>query len=275
MVKSATSSLVTIIIALGFSMTASASDPEPGTPSVALGSDYFQTVAGTHFNFGGSIGDVAFIGNPTGPFNTDTIIQRQADASIGGAAIPIQIVALSLESTNQVLVGGSFFDVFVTLDPSNLSNDVGSMAISGTTAGGTFSSSLNVFFDAHFQPVSSGTAFDVFSNINLTNAGAPWGPTPTANEVIVNGLDDGTSGDQNANKHSGLLACPPTLTPGCEVDFFLDGQVGGNPTNPLQEGNGTNEAHFAVEATTPEPGTLLLLGSALIALSLKLKLRRA
>jgi hypothetical protein len=55
----------------------------------------------------------------------------------------------------------------------------------------------------------------------------------------------------------------------------LDGQVGGNPTNPLQEGNGTNEAHFAVEATTPEPGTLLLLGSALIALSLKLKLRRA
>jgi hypothetical protein len=30
-----------------------------------------------------------------------------------------------------------------------------------------------------------------------------------------------------------------------------------------------------VEATTPEPGTLLLLGSALIALSLKLKLRRA
>jgi hypothetical protein len=60
------------------------------------------------------------------------------------------------------------------------------------------------------------------------------------------------------------------------VDFFLNsGPSGGNPNQPFVEGNGTNEAHFAIEAQTPEPASLFLLGSALLALGLRLKLRRA
>ena len=261
MIRFATGTLLTTFLALGFSLPASAGDIEPLTPSVALGSDYFQTAAGTFFNFGGSIGSVNFMGLPIGPGNTDTIVQRQADASIGGPAIPIQIVALSLESTAPVNIGGSFFDVFVTLDPANLTNDTGTMSIGGTTAGGTFSSNLNVFFDAHFQPVSTGSAFDVLSSISLSNAGSLWSSTPSG--LIVNGVDDGSVGDQNANQHSGLLGCPPLRGNGCEVDFFVTGQ--------LSETN-TGEAHVVTDAT-PEPRMLFLLIPALIALSLKRRLR--
>jgi hypothetical protein len=89
-------------------------DPIQTSPTVALGSDYFQSQAGTQFNFGGPIGLVNFMGLPIGPGNTDTLVQRQADATINGSAIPLQMTALSLESLAPVNVGGSFFDAFVT-----------------------------------------------------------------------------------------------------------------------------------------------------------------
>jgi hypothetical protein len=270
MVRFTTPALLTVLLVLGLSMAASAADIDPTVPSVALGSDYFATQPGTHFNFGGGIGDVNLLGLPIGPFNTDTIIQRKADAVLGGAAIPIQMVALSLKSAAPVNVGGSFFDVFITLDPANLANDTGTMSIAGnTTTGGTFSSALNVFFQAHFAPTGAGAAFDVFNQVNLISSGTAWGPTPPAGAVIVNGPDDGTAADQQANTHSGLICTASTGA--CEVDFFL-------PTSgtSLTESTSTgNEAHIVRVALTPEPGTMLLLGSALLALSLKLKLRRA
>src|SRR5882672_6564340 len=265
-----TTPFLTILLVLGFSMAVSAADIDPTVPSVALGSDYFATQPGTHFNFGGGIGDVNLLGLPIGPLNTDTIIQRKADAVLGGAAIPIQMVALSLKSAAPVNVGGSFFDVFITLDPANLANDTGTMSMAGnTTTGGTFSSALNVFFQAHFAPTGAGSAFDVFNQVNLTSSGTAWGPTAPAGAVIVNGPDDGTAADQQANKHSGLICT--AATGACEVDFFL-------PTSgtTLTESTSTgNEAHIVRLAQTPEPGTMLLLGSALVALGLKLKLRRA
>src|SRR3974390_1931024 len=171
-----------------------------GAPCVALGSDYLQTQPGSSFNFGTGIGVVNFMGLPIGPGLTDTIGQRQADAFINGGPIPIQLVALSMESTAPVSVGGSFFDVFVTLDPANLGKDVGMMSIMGTLGGGTFTSFFDVFFDAHFAPVSTGQPFDVFSSITLSNGGSAWSPTPPPNAVIVNG----PFGDQNANTHTGL-----------------------------------------------------------------------
>jgi hypothetical protein len=269
MVRFITHTLVTVLLVLGLSMAASAVDIEPTAPAVALGSDYFVTQPGTHFNFGGGIGDVNLLGLPIGPFNTDTIIQRKADAILGGPAIPIQMVALSLKSAAPVNVGGSFFDVFITLDPANLANDTGTMSIAGnTTTGGTFSSAINVFFQAHFAPTGAGSAFDVFNQVNLTSAGTAWGPTAPAGAVIVNGPDDGTAADQQANKHTGLICTAPTGV--CEVDFFLP-TTGTSLTESTSTGN---EAHIVRVAVTPEPGTMLLLASALVALGLKLKLRR-
>src|SRR5579863_1083480 len=101
---------------------------------VALGTDYFQTQAGTFFNFMGQT--IPLTGNPIGPGMTDTIIERQSDAVLGGTT-PIQITALSLESVAPVNIGGSFFDIFVTLDPLNLSNDTGALVITGDATGGT------------------------------------------------------------------------------------------------------------------------------------------
>jgi hypothetical protein len=109
------------VIALSLSAIAAA---QPSPLTVALGSDYLQTQPGSSFNFGPGIGVVNFMGVPlTGALippgyqqslaGTDTIVQRQADADINGNPIPIQLMALSVESTAPVNVGGSFFDVFV------------------------------------------------------------------------------------------------------------------------------------------------------------------
>ena len=264
--------LLTVLVMLGSSMSAGAADIDPTVPSVALGSGYFATQPGTHVNFGGGVGDVNLIGLPIGPFNTSAIIQRRADAVLGGPAIPIQMVALSLRSAAPVNVGGSFFDVFITLDPANLANDTGTMSIAGnTTTGGTFSSAVNVFFQAHFAPTGAGSAFDVFNQVNMVSLGTAWGPNPPAGAVIVNGPDDGTAADQPANKHSGLLCT--AATGACEVDFFL-------PTNDTTLISSTSTGNFAFlarNATTPpvpEPGSLLLLSSGIIALGLRLKWRR-
>jgi hypothetical protein len=271
MARFTTPALLTVLVMLGSSMSARAADVDPTVPSVALGSEYFATQPGTHFNFGGGIGDVNFLGLPIGPSNTDTIIQRKADAVLGGAAIPIQIVGLSLKSAAPVNIGGSFFDVFLTLDPTNLANDTGTMSIAGnTTTGGTFSSGLNVFFQAHFAPTGAGAPFDVFNQINIISSGTAWGPTPPAGAVIVNGPDDGTTADQQANKHSGLICT--VVTGACEVDFFL-------PTNgtTLTQTTSTANAAFLVRGATtpvPEPGSLLLLSSGIIAFGLRLKWRR-
>jgi hypothetical protein len=247
--------LLPVLAALVCSIAATAADLDPTVPTAAFGSDYFSTGSGSHFNFGGGIGDVNFIGLPIGPFKTDTIIQRRADATLGGpAAIPIQIVALSLKSAAPVNVGGSFFDVFITLDPANLANDTGTMSITGnTTSGGVFSSSLNIFFQAHFQPVSTGFAFDVFSQANVSNGSTPWTPIPGSAIVLVNGLDDGTVSDQQANKHSGLICSAPTGA--CEVDFFAP-----NVTRVTNTGNFS----LVETAAVPEPATLWTLLSGLL-----------
>src|SRR5207249_914370 len=130
--------------------------------------DYLTTLPGTFFDFPNipGFGDpppVNLRGRPLGPGNlppagyptalgnTDTIVQRQANASLpvqdtgtpSSATIPIQMVALSLESVNPLSIGGSFFDVFVHLNPALPST--GSMTIvhdfvdiAGPTAEGTF-----------------------------------------------------------------------------------------------------------------------------------------
>ena len=228
-----------------------------GAPCVALGSDYLQTQPGTFFNFGSPIGTVNFMGLPIGPGLTDTIVQRQADAFINVGSIPIQLVALSMESTAPVNVHGSFFDVFVTLDPANLGKDVGMMSIMGTLGGGTFTSFFDVFFDAHFAPVSTGQPFDVFDHISLSNGGSAWSPTPPPNAVIVTG----PFGNQNANTHTGL----PTNF----VDFWPCSVA------PCIE-DASGAAHHVVKtAPSPEPSTLLLLGPAGLGVLWRMRARRA
>src|SRR5712691_2724055 len=159
--------LVLLSAFLALSWYTANADPIVTSPTVALGTDYFQTQPGTFFNFGPGIGIVNFVGLPIGPLSTDIIIQRQADATINGNAIPIQIVALSLRSTQPVIFNGVLYNVFVTLDPAHLAQDTGTLTVHGTLAGGTFDSTLNVFFLAKFVPIGGGQGFTVPTSITL------------------------------------------------------------------------------------------------------------
>src|SRR6266481_3111089 len=183
--------------------------------NIALGTDYFSTAFGTKVDFGPAIGIVYFKGGPPCAGTADTTVERQADAVVspGGTAapIPIQIVCLSLQSISPVSMGGTFYNVFVKLDPANLSHDTGTMTISENidVIGGTFTSSLAVYFEADFVPVSSGPSFPVFGHQTFTNPGAPWARATPRGTCLVTG----PVGDQAANKHTHLGAN--------EEDFFI------------------------------------------------------
>jgi hypothetical protein len=197
--------------------------------TIALGTDYFQTTS-TVIDFGGSIGSINLTGNPIGPGNADTIIQRQADMTIGGPAIPIQLTALSLKSSAPINIGGTFFDVFVTLDPTSLNIDKGTMTATGSLSGGTLDAVLSAAIIADFH-ATGGQETTVqetvslnFTKVEFKNIG--FG----SNDVQVVGFDCDPPSilscslaqlapDQNANVHTGLAPD--------EIDLFtpLDATV--------------------------------------------------
>ena len=214
--------------------------------SIALGTDYFQTTS-TVIDFGGSIGSINFTGNPIGPGNTDTIIQRQADLIIGGPVIPIQLTALSLKSSAPVNIGGTFFDVFVTLDPASLASDKGTMSATGSKSGGTLDAILSATIIAGFH--STGSQETVQESVSLNFIKVDFKNTAFgSNDVQQVGFDCDPSAtvscslaqmaaDQNANVHTGLSPD--------EIDLFT----------PL-------------DATVPLPATVPLFASGLITLGL-------
>jgi hypothetical protein len=200
---------------------------EPTEPAVACGTDYFQTSPGTFFTFNGT--SVGPQGVPFGPGVTDTVVQRTSDIllNVPPTAPNLLITGLQLESTAPVSIPGvGTIPIFVSLDPANLANDTGTMAINGTTAGGTLTSNLHVFFGVCTAPgvmgVGCGTGTSLTTDeVTLSSSGKTWVPSdPTA--LAVSGLDCDSlacmpaqiAADQAANVHSVLLAS--------EVDFFPD-----------------------------------------------------
>lgn len=210
--------------------------------TVALGTDYFETQPGTVFN------GIPLMGDPFGPGATDTIVQRLSDVTIGSSG-SLMLTGLQLESISPATIGAFSGPIFISLDPANLTNDTGTISIGGSTAGGTFTSALNVYFDVCTAPGVNGVGCGAgvsleTGSLPLTNSGANWSPTPAAGTEIVSGL----YGDQAANLHTGL--------PTGEVDFFI------NPPGFTESGPGAG--HAVTDATTPEPGSFVLLGTALL-----------
>ena len=216
---------------------------------VALGSDYFQTPS-TIIDFGGSIGPISLVGSPIGPGNTDTIIQRQADAIINGPAIPIQLTALSLRSSVPVNVGGTFFDVFVTLDPASLDSDKGTMTVTGTRSGGTFDAIITAHILAQFHPTGGGQQTELTEAVSLNFTKVDF-----RDVSLKDGLQQQVGFD-----------CDPSATLTCSLAQMTEDQIAN-----VHTGLSPDEIDFftTLDATvTPLPSTFLLFATGLGALGL-------
>jgi hypothetical protein len=130
------------------------------TDIVPAGPDMFVTQPGTFFDIPG-VGAVNFLGVPNAQ-GADTIIQRLAainvtdvpDAVGSTEMVPLKMTLLDLKSTAPVNIGGSFFDVFVTLNPNIAST--GTLDLTQTVNGegipeGTFTTSIDVNFILSFE----------------------------------------------------------------------------------------------------------------------------
>ncbi len=191
---------------------------------INAGTDYEATVPGTaRYDFGGSIGVVQLSGNPFGPGNTDTIIQRTSDIVVNDpAGGSVQILSLSLESTAPVNVGGSFFDVFITLDPNHLADNVGNLVIHSDHT--LTLTSLTAYFVADFVDSSGNIQSQFFSSVDFSGSSGTWSSTDSQ-------------------------AVPPAANNG----FF--------PTVVLNSIGGTSsDGHTIEPASVPEPAAFTLLG---------------
>jgi hypothetical protein len=152
----------------------------------------------------------------TGSFgNTDTIVQRALDATFATtgadaepdsvtATVPITLTALNLTGTVPGPSGGSC-TVNLTLAPTPASTGTLTLTKASLAAtSGTYSSNVNVYFNATFTPIAPNTT----CYAPILNA-APcafkqlkgqWSTTPQAGEFLYTGSYPGAQ----YNQHTGL-----------------------------------------------------------------------
>jgi len=218
------------------------------SPGTTFGGVQFQGVPLNTFNFGGVIGNQNVDG-------TDTIIQRQAAAVAPGGVpgtappIPIQMLALQLMSTTPTAVFGPLDTYFITLQSVRTvaeggagPNSLGTMTITfGPEAPihGTFTSSLDVFFDIRKGALNGPMTFS--SDLVLQSSGTSWSHLPPSGAVQINGVNKMLNGTDTSR------------------DFW--------PVPPFVESHPTGAQHTVVETgAVPEPSSLVL--SALVALGI-------
>jgi hypothetical protein len=225
--------------------------------TVVAGSDYWRTIEGSMFNFGGPIGEVEFIGRPirswtpptpedADPINVglaDTIVRRLDDVNLdsGSGVSRVELVALSLISANYIDLQGSLFKILVDLNPEG--DSTGTITIREDQ---TYSSDFNVSFLPSFRPVSGADipcvgflSADACSNFNLPlTANAKWSKEFPGGVKVK-----GDVGDLNANFHT-------NLSPD-QSDFYSVGIV-----EHLHK-DFANPAHRVKPAPVPEPLTIL------------------
>lgn len=206
---------------------------------VVSGSDYFSTIQPTFFTPLGGLNPLA--GLPIGPGDTDTIVRRLGDCSLSllisgsNCTIPIEMVALSLVSVVNP-------NVRLRESPTLASAGTMMMFSDGMGNGGSFDSFFDVFFELSLD---AGMTWAPQGSLALSSAGTAWeAQAPAAPEVVVEGL----VGDGNANRHTNKALN--------ERDFRLIGVV--SEQHPLGR-------HSARPARVAEPGSLALVGLALLA----------
>jgi hypothetical protein len=141
------------------------------------------------FNFGGSVGTVN-----TG--QTDTIVQRLADAvapSLPGTAPTIAdlVDALQLETVTPVNFEGlGLNNYFLTLQSVHGGpQSTGTMDISFTNAnGGTFNSSLDVFYDIRAGSLTGPIVAS--SDATITGSASPWSRTAPPGAILIDSINN-------------------------------------------------------------------------------------
>lgn len=216
-----------------------------GQLTVDAGYDLFQTTAGTTFagvdfmgvpignyNFGGSIG-VKNLGS------TDTLIQRTSVASVGSignsTSVGLAMQDLQLESTAPVsFMGGPTLNYFITLQSLHGGPaSGGSIDITFNAGGsGTFSSSLDVFFDVRAGSLTGPIVYS--SDLVLSGSGNPWSNVPPSGTVLAQGVNYQLNGSNTQN------------------DFYPGAFIEMHPTGAQ---------HSVQPAETPEPWQYGLLTS--------------
>lgn len=209
---------------------------------VDAGYDLFQTIPGTSFqgapfegvpvgtyNFGGAIG----VQN-TG--ETDTIVQRLSNVVPTSPTTPITMDLLQLASVTPISLGGGplgFYYVDLQSMDGTGPASTGSMTLSwATNTSGTFTSSLDVFFDVHYGALNGPIV--LASNAELTNGGAAWSDIAPPGSVLINGVDNMLNGNDITN------------------DFWP------TPFTEMEPG----VTHAVAPAQVPEPASLSLIAAA-------------
>ncbi len=192
---------------------------------ISIGTDLFTTPDGTAFiDLTGSdlgLGIVDLNGNPIPgePGGADTIVERLTGLGAGETGtIDIELVALSLVSAAPVENGGSFFDVFVTLDDSQDSPGVMTILTHDDVAGGgTWESFFDVFVKLTFVDIDTGLSNTFFAQDRID-------PPAIPNQWIHSGNDNflpvGVTRHEGPHPETVSVPAPPALL------LFLAGLAG-------------------------------------------------
>jgi len=186
-----------LLVVFLFALSLLLAVPAQSSSVVNPGFDLFTTRAGTQFDFQGfaGLGLLELEGRPLGAFdfgggpqllpNTDTIVQRLQPATIGTPTIPIEIIALQLQSVDPVDIGNGPEFIHIDLDtPLGGQMTINGLAVEGSPHG-TFDSTLN------FQILVSGTTtgFLGILPVSLASAGTNWHHPPAPGEPIIVGVN--------------------------------------------------------------------------------------
>ena len=230
---------------------------------VSTGFDLYTNAPGSFFDataFG--LGIIPMVGYPFGPYTTNIIYERDngftcATPPCLGNTVNIHMFAFALESASPVNIGGSFFDVFETINdtagviplsslpqPDVLNPSTGTYTVDEQTgSGGAFDMSMTIWADVIIADVGQGiNEAAALSNsncatppchfsapaISISETGGTWDTTAAINDL-----------------HSGTYPAG---------SFYVSGT--GNVTGPIQY----------TESLSPEPSSALLLAGALLGL---------